>query len=57
MIKGFLYMKDVISGKYLIYYKGEFIDASQADCEGLEKASVSDENHILDRLMGDNILN
>ncbi|GGE73765.1 hypothetical protein GCM10007140_24530 [Priestia taiwanensis] len=50
-------MKDVISGKYLIYYKGEFIDASQADCEGLEKASVSDENHILDRLMGDNILN
>ncbi|MFJ5713672.1 Imm26 family immunity protein [Neobacillus sp. NPDC093127] len=45
---------DSISGKYSIYHKGEFINASKADCEGLEIAAVWDKTHIIDRIMGDN---
>lgn len=44
---------DSISGKYSIYHKGEFINATKADCEGLEVAAVWDMTHIIDRIMGD----
>ncbi len=47
------YIKDAISGEYSIYYKGEIKQSNQKECEGLEKASVWDEHHIIDRIIGD----
>ena len=44
---------DKISGKYKIYYKGKIIPSSKSECEGLEIAAVWDENHIVDRIMGE----
>lgn len=47
------YIKDIISGEYSIYYKGEIIKSSQSECEGLELAAVWDKHQIIDRIMGD----
>lgn len=44
---------DQISGKYKIYYKGEIRKATKSECEGLEIAAVWADNHIVDRIMGD----
>jgi hypothetical protein len=45
------FVHNVISGKYSIYYKGEMRPASPAECEGLERASVWDKEHIVARIM------
>jgi hypothetical protein len=44
---------DSISGKYSIYHKGEFFNSSKEKCKDLEVAAVWDENHLIDRIMGD----
>ncbi|MBP3966543.1 Imm26 family immunity protein [Paenibacillus lignilyticus] len=44
---------DIISGEYSIYYKGEIRDSTKAECEGLETAAAWADNHIIDRIMGD----
>jgi hypothetical protein len=44
---------DSISGEYSIYYKGEIRSATKSECEGLEVAAVWADNHIIDRIMGD----
>ncbi len=46
------YIKDAISGKYSIYYMGEIRKSNQSECEGLEVAAVWNENHIIDRIIG-----
>lgn len=48
------YMQDKISGEYSIYHKGEIKEATKEECVGLEVASVWDEQHIIDRIMGVN---
>jgi hypothetical protein len=45
---------DSISGGCSIYHKGEFINATKAECDGLEVAAVWDKTHIIDRIMGNN---
>lgn len=45
------FIKDKISGKYSIYYKGEIRRASEEECKGLEEAAVWDLHHIVDRIM------
>lgn len=44
---------DNISGEYSIYYKGEIRRATKSECEGLEIAAVWADNHIIDRIMGE----
>ncbi|RHW42309.1 hypothetical protein D1B31_04785 [Neobacillus notoginsengisoli] len=44
---------DSISGEYSIYQKGEIRSATKSECEGLEVAAVWADNHIIDRIMGD----
>ena len=44
---------DKISGEYSIYYKGEMRDASKSECDGLEETAVWGDEHIIDRIMGD----
>jgi hypothetical protein len=44
---------DSISGKYSIYHKGEIRSATKSECEGLEIAAVWADNHIIDRIMGE----
>jgi hypothetical protein len=44
---------DSISGEYSIYYKGETRSATKTECEGLEVTAVWADNHIIDRIMGD----
>ncbi|WP_349408766.1 Imm26 family immunity protein [Pseudalkalibacillus sp. SCS-8] len=44
---------DSISGEYSIYHKGETRSATKSECEGLEVAAVWGDNHIIDRIMGD----
>jgi hypothetical protein len=44
-------VKDVISGAYSIYHKGEIRPSTQEECEGLEAAAVWDSHHIVDRIM------
>jgi hypothetical protein len=44
---------DIISGKYSIYHKGEIRSSTKSECEGLEVAAVWADNHIIDRIMGD----
>ena len=47
------YIKDTISGKFSIYNKGKIREATEEECEGLEKAAVWEAHHIIDRIMGD----
>jgi len=44
---------DNISGEYSIYYKGEFRESNESECEGLEVAAVWGVEHIIDRIMGE----
>ncbi|WP_108670408.1 Imm26 family immunity protein [Peribacillus acanthi] len=44
---------DSISGEYSVYHKGEIRSATKSECKGLEVASVWADNHIIDRIMGD----
>lgn len=47
------YIIDKINGSYSLYFKGEIIPSTQDECEGLEKASIWDAHHIIDRIMGE----
>jgi len=47
------YIIDSISGEYSIYHKGEIRSATKSECEGLEVTAVWADNHIIDRIMGD----
>lgn len=44
------FKKDLISGKFTIYYKGMETPATKQDCQGLEVAGVWGFCHIEDRL-------
>jgi hypothetical protein len=46
------YIRDRLNGKCEIYYKGQTRPASEEECKGLERASVWNANHIVDRIMG-----
>ena len=46
------YIKDVLSGEYSIYYRGEMRPSSAGACRGLEEAAVWDGDGIVDRIMG-----
>ena len=43
-------VKDVISGDYSIYHKGQMRPSTEAECQGLEAAAVWDSNHVVDRI-------
>lgn len=45
------YVKDVLSGAYRIYHKGQFRRASEAEHLGLEEAAVWELRAITDRIM------
>ncbi|WP_227940450.1 Imm26 family immunity protein [Alkalihalobacillus deserti] len=47
------YIQDKILGKYSIYHKGEIKEATKEECKDLEVAGVWDEQHIIDRIMGE----
>ncbi|MFI8685750.1 Imm26 family immunity protein [Rossellomorea sp. NPDC077527] len=44
---------DSTTGEYSIYHKGEIRSATKSECEGLEVTAVWADNHIIDRIMGD----
>ena len=48
------YIKDVTSGEYSIYYKGEIIKSTEEECKGLERAAVWEGCLIIDRIMRGN---
>ena len=45
-------IKDIISGAYSLYYKGEIRPSTEKECRGLEEAAVWDAPHVIDRIMG-----
>lgn len=45
------YIKDSISNSYSIYYKGEIMPSSAAECDGLECATVWDRELVVNRIM------
>ena len=45
---------DMISGRYYIYYKGEFQLSTKEECKDLEIAAIWDSHHIIERIMGSN---
>lgn len=45
-------IKDKISGKYSLYYKGNILPSSEEECKELEHVAAWDRNHIIDRIMG-----
>jgi Immunity protein 26 len=45
-------IEDVISGEHRIYERGETRPAIGDEWQGLERAAVSDERHVVDRLLG-----
>ena len=47
------YMWNAYTGKYRQYHKGQITPSTKAACQGLEKTSVWESNHIIDRIMGD----
>ena len=50
------YIEDQIKpGNYEIYHKGLIRKATKAECIGLEVCAVWDSNHVIDRLMGNDI--
>jgi len=44
---------DKISEKFSIYYKGHLRASTKSECDGLEEAAVWEEEHIVDRIMGE----
>lgn len=46
---------DSITGKGALYYKGEIKPCSYEECKELEIVAAWDRNHLIDRLMGDDI--
>ena len=47
-------MYNSLTDQFSIYYKGEIRPSSLEECKDLEPAAIWDEEHIIDRLMGDN---
>jgi hypothetical protein len=45
-------IKDIISGDYSIYHRGEIRPSTPLECIGLETAAVWDADHVIDRIMG-----
>lgn len=51
-----MYIQDQIKPEnFEIYYKGEIRKVSKNECLGLERCSVWDSNHIIDRIMGNEV--
>ena len=46
---------DAITRIGSLYYKGEIIPCSYEECKDLEVVSAWDRNHVIDRIMGNNI--
>lgn len=46
---------DAITGEGSLYYKGEILPCSYEECKDLEIAAAWDRNHVVDRLMGNDI--
>lgn len=46
-------IKDRLTGKYSLYYKGNIIPSTQEVCKGLEHVAAWDRHHVVDRIMGD----
>lgn len=46
-------IKDKISGKYSLYYKGNIMPSTEDECKELEHVAAWDRNHIVDRIMGE----
>ena len=46
-----MFVKDVMSGRYQIYHKGEFRDADVSQVSELEEAAVWDADHIMARII------
>jgi len=46
------YMKDIFTGKFSIYNRGEITPATEKKCKGMELTAVWDRQHVIDRLMG-----
>lgn len=45
------FVKDIITGDYQIYYKGELRPAEEWEVKGLEEAAVWDSSQIIERIM------
>ena len=45
------FVRDIISGDYQIYHRGEMRPAQPEEVEGLEEAAVYDREHIVERIM------
>ena len=45
------FVRDIISGDYQIYHRGEMRPAKPEEVEGLEEAAVYDSQHIVQRIM------
>ena len=48
-------MFDKFSKEYSLYHKGEIKKSNKEECKGLEIVAVWDSNHIIDRIMGNDI--
>lgn len=46
-------IKDKVYGGYSLYFKGQIIPSTEAECKGLEQVSAWDRHHVVDRLMGE----
>lgn len=46
-------IKDKLSGKYSLYFKGEIIPSTEEECKGLEQVAAWDRQHVVDRIMGE----
>lgn len=46
---------DAITGIGSLYYKGEIVPCSYSECKDLEIAAAWNRNHLIDRLMGNDI--
>lgn len=44
-------MKDVFTGKFSIYHRGEIRPSTEAECRGLEQAAVWELGDVIDRIM------
>src|ERR1700752_2197022 len=45
-------IKDIISGVYSLYHKGQIRSATEVECESLETAAVWEADLVIDRIMG-----
>jgi hypothetical protein len=46
-------IRDVITGEYSLYIKGEIFLSTEEVCKDLERVAAWDRHHVVDRLMGD----